>query len=356
LDKNFRRVLYIALVVGGLVVVDASSAYAAEEGLLDPVTQGVTDKAEGVATTGSALDAVVVDAPQAGNGVDATAGDRPAEGAPYLDDDFADDAVLLGVLGSFSRADVTGVLDGPLGEDGLVDGLLEGVLPTDIEVLGPDQPGPDQQGTGEPGTDEPGMGKPGTDPGTVDPGTDGPGKDGPGSVGTGAHGPGADRRGANGSGFRTRGGETPSVAMASRTGTGAGAVGGPGYSTAGYDTAAVTGSDDPADAGESPDGPDADRDLPVGGVDLSWGDKSDVVPAAAYDGMILPGGLGDGLRGTLTGLDGQAAPVVVPGETLAQTGPLITGQLALVSLLLGLGLAVLRTRRRRIVVSSRIDG
>jgi hypothetical protein len=354
LDKNFRRVLYIALVAGGLVVVDASSAYAAEEGLLDPVTQGVTDKAEGAATTGSALDAVVVDAPQAGKGVDATAGDGPAGVAPNLDDDFADDTVLLGVLGSLARADVTGVLDGPLGEDGLVDGLLEGVLPTDIEVLGPDQPGTGEPGTGEPGTDEPGTGEPGTDPGIVDPRTDGPGaggpgKDGPGTDGPGAPGPGADRPGANGPGLQTRGGETPGVAMTGRTGAGSC------YTTAGYDTAAVPGSDDPADAGESADGPDVGRDLPVGGVDLSWGDKADVVPTA-YDGTILPGGLGDGLRGTLTGLDGQAAPVVVPGETLAQTGPLITGQLALVSLLLGLGLAVLRTRRRRIVVSSRIDG
>ncbi|GHH71334.1 hypothetical protein [Promicromonospora soli] len=353
MDKNFRRALYIALVAGGLVVVDASSAYAAEEGLLDPVTQGVTDGVEGAAAAGSALDAVVADAPQPGKGVDATAGDGPAEGAPNLDDDFADDAALLGVLGSLARADVTWVVDGTQGAESLVDDLLEGVLPTDIEVPGPDQPGPDQlgtdqPGTGEPGAGEPGAGEPGTDPGVVEPGTDGPGAGSPGSGG-----PGADRPGANGPGFQTRGGETRGVAMTGRTG--AAAVGAPGYTTAGYDTAAVPDSDDPADAGESADGPDADQDLPVGGVDLSWGDKADVVPAA-YDGTILPGGFSDGLRGTLTGLDGQAAPVVVPGETLAQTGPLITGQLALVSLLLGLGLAVLRTRRRRIVVSSRIDG
>ena len=109
------------------------------------------------------------------------------------------------------------------------------------------------------------------------------------------------------------------------------------------------GSEDRGDTGAPASGPDADGGLPGGGVDISWGDKAVVVPTA-YDGTILSGGLGDGFYGTLTGLDGQAAPVVVPGDTLAQTGPLITGQLALVSLLLGLGIVALRMRRRRIVV------
>ena len=94
----------------------------------------------------------------------------------------------------------------------------------------------------------------------------------------------------------------------------------------------------------------ADDGAPDGGVDISWGDKAVVVPTT-NDGTILSGGLSEGLlNGTPTGLDGQVTPVSAPGETLAQTGPMITGQLALVSLLLGLGLLALRSRRRRIGV------
>ncbi|WP_036969685.1 hypothetical protein, partial [Promicromonospora kroppenstedtii] len=113
--------------------------------------------------------------------------------------------------------------------------------------------------------------------------------------------------------------------------------------------AVVPGADDAPGAGPASEQVAGDG-VPDGGVDISWGDKAVVVPTA-NDGTILSGGLREGLLGgTPSGLDGQVTPVSAPGETLAQTGPMITGQLALVSLLLGLGLLALRSRRRRIVV------
>jgi hypothetical protein len=347
MDRTFRRVLITALVAGGLVVVGASSAYAAGEGLLDPVTQGATDTAEGAGFAGGALDAVVDDAPPAGKGVDSTAGGSfevvlpPGAQDGNPGQDMTGVPGTEGVVGSLVR-DVAGVVDGPLGRDGLVDRLLEGVLPTDIAVRGQDEPGPDEPGAGDPGTDGPGTG----------PGADGPGADAPGT-----DRPGAGRPGTSGPGTRNPGGKALGVATPGGPGHGTAGYGTAGYDTHGYDTSGLSApdSDDPADAEAPPGGPDADRDLPAGGIDISWGDKATVVPTA-IDGTILAGGLSDGLVGTLTGLDGRAAPVVVPGEALAQTGPLITGQLALVSLLLGLGIAALRMRRRRLVVRPRSDG
>ncbi len=337
MDKYFRRVLYTALVAGGLVVAGASSAYAADVAL--PPDTRTVDPVEEATDEGSESDEGVVD----------------------------DIVGRQGVVGSLVRGDVVGAVDGTLGEDGLVDGLLEGVLPTDIEAPGPEEPGTDEPGTDEPGTEDPGTdpgtdgpgildpgaGDPGVvDPGIVDPGTDGPGAgpgtDGPGTGGPGANGPGADDPragpgaelpGAGVPGIENSGGETPGVVIPS------GVAGGLGSGTS---AVSAPGSDDRADAGVPAGGPDSERDLSGGSVDISWGDKAVVVPTA-YDGTILSGGLSDGYYGTLTGLEGQAAPVVVPG-TLAKTGPLITGQLALVSLLLGLGIVALRMRRRRIVV------
>jgi hypothetical protein len=247
------------------------------------------------------------------------------------------------------------LVDGTLGKDGLVNGLLEGVLPSDTDAPGPDEPGTDEPGTGEPGTDEPG--EPGTDaPGSDGPGTVAPGAGAPGAVDPGTGGPGTDDPdgdgpgtgpGAGGPGIRNPGGETPGAAIPADPGTdGYGYGYGFGYGTPGDDAGSGA---DAADAGASLTRSDVDKDLPHGGVDISWGDEATVVPAA-YDGAILPGGLGDGLGSTLTELDGQAVPVVAPGETLARTGSMITGQLALVSLLLGLGIAALRMRRRRLVV------
>lgn len=386
MDKYFRRVLYTALVAGGLMVVGASSAYAAGEGLVDPVTQGTPETTEEAAPTGGALDAAVEDGSPAGKEVDAAAEDGDAaDVVPPSDTGVADpvedvtdgtgadgsDGVVDdivgrdGVVGSLVRGDVVGVVDGTLGEDGLVDGLLEGVLPADIEVPGPEEPGTDEPGTDEPGTEDPGTEDPGTDPGTdgpgildpgagdpgvvdprpVDPGTDGPsagpGTDGPGTGGPGTNGPGADDPRA---GPRA---ELPEAGVPGIESSGGETSGGPG---SGVSLVSAPGPDGRADAGEPAGGPGSEEDLPGGGVDISWGDKAVVVPTAAYDGTILSGGLSNGYYGTLTGLEGQVAPVVVPGDALAQTGPLITGQLALVSLLLGLGIVALRMRRRRLVV------
>lgn len=402
MDKFFRRLFFTALVAGGLAVVAASSAYAAGDGQSDPVTQGASDRIEGAAPAGGAVDAAVED--HVGKGVDATAGDGsvaaesvgghalereatgdvltedvPNEGASsghIADEDGAHGAAGLvdgvvgrrGFVGSLVRGDLVGLVDGALGKDGLVSGLLEGVLASDTDAPGPDEPGTDEPGAGEPGTGEPGEpgsdepGEPGTDapgsdgPGTVDPGagdpgvvdpgtggqgTDDPDGDGPGT-GPGAGSPGTDRP-RGGPGTRDPGGEAPGAAIPAYPGTDGY---GYGFGTPGDDAGSGA---DAADAGASLTRSDVDRDLPRGGVDISWGDDATVVPTA-YGGAILPGGLGDGLGSTLTELDGQAVPVVDPGETLARTGSMITGQLALVSLLLGLGTAALRMRRRRLVV------
>ena len=147
MDKNFRRVLYTALVAGGLVVVGASSAHAAEEGLLDPVTQGVTDSvAEEPAARG---DLVAPESAPAGTRADTA----DADGAATDDSGPVDDLVgREGIVGSLLDADVAGVVNGALGKDSLVDDLLTG---------GAEEPGTEEPGTEEPGTEEPGSGRAG---------------------------------------------------------------------------------------------------------------------------------------------------------------------------------------------------
>lgn len=62
---------------------------------------------------------------------------------------------------------------------------------------------------------------------------------------------------------------------------------------------------------------------------------------------MLAGGLDEDLRGTSTEPEAEAEPAQqVPDASLAETGHMITGQLSLISLLLGLGIAALRMRRR----------
>nr|WP_285100430.1 hypothetical protein [Promicromonospora sp. MEB111] len=423
MHKNFRRALYTALVTGGLVVVGAASAYAAGDGLPDPA-QGAPEAIEGAASPAAAPEGL------AGDTAEVDAAVTPADDATELAPagDAAESVVHTDISGVVEE-----VLDGTLGEDGLVDGLLEGLLPVETEVPGgepgagepgagepgtdepgtdepgteapgagepgtdepgtpgtdqPNEPGTDQPGTDEPGTDEPGTDEPGTDePGTdqpgTDPGTDGPGildpgildpdagdpdvvepgagEPGPGEPATG--GPGRDTLGTGGSrpGHETElpGAHVPGIAhpTGDRSGTAApGAFGAPGQAAPGSaDAADADAADaDAADADAADAAPSGDRvqdvDAEQAGVDISWGDKAVVVPTT-NGGAILSGGPGAGyLIGTSTGLDGQVVPVDVPGETLAQTGPMITGQLALVSLLLGLGIVVLRMRRRRYVV------
>ncbi len=108
-------------------------------------------------------------------------------------------------------------------------------------------------------------------------------------------------------------------------------------------TAADGHEDDSAPAA----GPDAGAGVPGEGVDLSWGDKGGSVPTA-YDESFLSHGLSEGLRAIPPEpeAEAEAAPIVVPEAGLAETGHMTTGQLSLISLLLGLGIAALRVRRR----------
>jgi hypothetical protein len=109
----------------------------------------------------------------------------------------------------------------------------------------------------------------------------------------------------------------------------------------------VPGSDAPGEGATN--GRAADRGRSEQGVDISWGDKQRVDPED-YDGSILYGDLGDGLSATVEEPEPddrtEAEPVLVPGGTPVQAGHMFTGQLSLISLLLGLGIAVLRVRRR----------
>ena len=352
MDRNIRRVLFTALVAGGLVVVGASSAHATEEDLLDPVAQGVATE----------------------TGVDVPADDVDA-GA---DDGLVGDIVgREGVLDSLVRGDVGGVVDGALGEDGLVRDLLEDVPPIDIGVPEPETPGTGEPGTDEPGTDtgtdgpgvtdpepvdpgagEPGPNEPGTDepgadePGADEPGTDEPGTDDPGTDDPGSHDPGTDGSG----GARPETGVTGTPGIDSRPRPGGVAPGGPtphGVTpadpgtqgpTAGSGSGAAE-SDRESGQGATATASEAVGELPDGSVDIGWGGaKEAVVPS--YDGTILSGGLSEDFQITLTGPMAEAEPVDTPGETSARTGHTITGQLSLISLLLGLGIAALRMRRR----------
>lgn len=393
MERNIRRALYTALVAGGLVVVGASSAYAAVEGLPDhPVTQGTTHPvetgtvetgtAEGTGPAGGVLEPVAVGASPAGEAADAgptdndavvpdaavvpsaPAADVPVPYVPVPDggavDGVADDiAGRDGIVGSILEGDVTGVVEGALGEEGLVDGLLEGVPPIVIEV-----PELDAPGTLDPGAEDPGTGEPGTEePAPHAPGTGGHDPDGSGAGEPGGHGTGRPATDVVPTSVpRTGADEAPGAAdepTAGRPGNepqdnaAPGAPGAPGARAAGTSGSAAgpvgpVGVEGPASSGPAPV-PARTGDQRGEGVDIAWGDRSDAA-LAAYDGTILPVGVDDALRSTLTGYDGQQAASALPGDSTARTGPMITGQLALVLLLLGLGLAVLRTCRRPDVV------
>jgi hypothetical protein len=374
MDKNFRRVLYTALVAGGLMVVGASSAHAAEEGLLDPVTQGAVDPvAEEPAARGD-LDAL--ESAPAATGADAADAGAVTDGKGLVDDLVGRE----GIVGSLLEADVAGVVDGTLGEDGLVDDLLTGgVDEPGTEEPGTEEPGTEEPGTEEPGTEEPGTEEPGTEepgteepgteepgteePGTEEPGTEEPGTEEPGTEEPGTDGPGTDRPGTGGSGTGRPGNgggdaggprtERPSTGWSGTDGpdvhtpaagngqmTGSVTLGGE-YGTS-VGASSTSGADEDDDSAES----DTGRDHSGDGVDIGWGDKSG--PASrAYEGSYLSGGLGEDLGITTEPeAEVEAAPVMVPDDTLPEPGHMITGQLSLISLLLGLGIAALRTRRR----------
>jgi hypothetical protein len=95
-----------------------------------------------------------------------------------------------------------------------------------------------------------------------------------------------------------------------------------------------------------PAGPETDRELPGGGIDIGWGDRADGVRQAAYDGSILSGGLRDMVTGPEPDVDVEAEPMTALGDPLVRPDHMLTGQLTLISLLMGLGIAVLRIRRR----------
>ncbi|GAB2498017.1 hypothetical protein GCM10027063_41810 [Promicromonospora xylanilytica] len=379
MDRNFRRVLYTALVAGGLAVVGASSAHAAGEGPPDPVTQETTATTEHASVTGGDLDAATSPA--------ATGAETQGAGVGTSDETgLADDVVGPdGIVRSLLSADLADVVDGTLGEDGLVDDLLTGVpsgddeaplpeepgtdAPGAVDPPGTDEPGTDEPGTDEPGTDEPGTDTPGTDePGTDKPGTDKPGTAGPGRPGTGSHDPGP-RPAHPGAG--DEGTDAPADSHAPKPRTPESGTTEPrtteprtteprtGYS-GGYPVSAGTpgaipvghvpsDSAVPARAAVQPvrgtAEPMGEHPL-VQGVDLTWGATGGSVPTSS-SGSIRSGDMDDRPHRPVT--EPVAEPVarrVVPDADLAETGHMITGQLSLISLLMGLGIAALRTRRR----------
>lgn len=402
MDTNFRRVLYTALVAGGLVVVGASSAHAAEERLLEPASRTAVDPVAGSAAARDDLGAAVEvrEAEGAATGGAGLPVGTPADGiaADPADAGREGERGLVagivgpdGILGSLTDGDVAGVVDGALGADGLVDDLLGGLPGTDVPV--PEEPGAGVPGTGgpgaDPGTDGPGT-DPGTDPGTGGPGTDEPGTDEPGTGGPGSEEPVTGRPGTDGpepgTGTVRPGFVRPDTGAGTGAGTGTtGDLGnfpgdrgtegpevvltdaipdGRGSSVPAVDVIDLSPpstedldargagteqprADEPADT--TADERDADRDRTEEGIDISWGDKESVDPGD-YDGSILYGDLSDGLSATVVEPEPEdrteAEPVMVPGDATIQAGHMFTGQLSLISLLLGLGIAVLRMRRR----------
>ena len=342
MDRNIRRVLYTALVAGGLVVVGASSAYAAGDSLLDPVTQETTGTTEGAPAARGGLDVAEGVSP-AGERADAAGSDAVGTNGEA---DLADDLLVpKGVVRSLLSADVAAVVDGALGDDGLVEDLLAGGTPGGVEGPLPEgpvtgQPGTDEPGTGtgghdaEPRTDRPGMGEPGTDGSdTTEPRTTLPQSTEPHTS--------EPRTGYSG-------GELPSEAPAGpiAVGPGAGGPGGSGGSDA-------PGTDDSGPGARQDEGtpaaaPRPGEYLPAEGVDLAWGDTVGPVPTSSSGTMLAGEDLDRRRRAISTEPEAEAEPAqqVVPDATLAETGHMITGQLSLISLLLGLGIAALRMRRR----------
>ena len=293
------------------------------------------------------------------------------------------------LLDSLSRADVGDVLQGTLGRDGLLDDLLTGgasdddlpdeEVPDDVapedpapEDPAPDEPAPENPVAEDPQTTEPAPGgSGGLLPGNVGPGrdpadrpgvhlpgaerpTDRPGADRPGTgkPGAGQH---DERPGAEQSKAEKSGPEQSGPEQSYRPHADLSVLNIPDLLRSGpvLSTIALDRSTNRPRASDRPDTAPADT---LTGVDLSWGARADVVPTSVdgraadlagpdYDTTILMSGLYDGVRGPSSGLDEQTV-TARSSASLAPPGPTITGQLALVSLLLGLGIAALRRRRR----------
>jgi hypothetical protein len=348
MDRNFRRALYTALVAGGLMVVGASSAHAAEERLLDPVTQGATDSAEEEPAARGALDAL--ESASAGTGADVADGGTTAatdENGEAQGPDvgvvgergLVGDLVGEGIVGSLLGGDVAGVVDGTLGEGGLVDDLLTG----GGEEPGSEEPGSEEPGSEEPGSEEPGTEEPSTEePSTEEPSTEEPntGKPGAGKPSTGK--PGASNPAISAPAARNQTGE---VVASPTTGNTIPVDLGISSFPSNMGFAADNHEDHGAPATEVvATSADAGRGLPGEGVDIGWGDKAGAV-LPVHEGGYLPDAQ-YGAEGTSVEPEVETAPAVVPDSSLAETGHMITGQLSLISLLLGLGIAALRMRRR----------
>ncbi|MCP2265081.1 hypothetical protein APR03_002429 [Promicromonospora thailandica] len=390
MDRYIRRALCTVLVAGGLAVAGASAAYAA-----DPAVTGTATTAVAPGVGAAAQDA---DAGPSGRHVG-----REVLGA-LADGDVA--AVVAAALGEDGLvADLLPDAPPESPESPESPGVdepdtdLPGSDEPGVDEPGTDEPGTDEPGTDEPGTDEPGVDEPGTDlpgtdePGTDEPGTDLPGTDQPGTDQPGTDQPGTDQPGTDQPGTDQPGTDHPGIDLpgTDQPGNDAPGVGRPGKGDG--EDAPGTGTAPPVDDVETPrpaaenpgeveltagpghdltspsapvishellagtedlaTPPAVEPELPEGGVDLRWRDRKPGPEPLTYEGTsILPGGLTNGYLGTAVEPvpepepEDETGPGRAPGDQTVRTGHMFTGQLSLISVLLGLGIAVLRTRRR----------
>lgn len=311
MDRTIRRALYTTLVAGGLVVVGASPASAMVDGASNP---------------------------------DGVAGQH-------------------GIVESLLHADVGAVVEGTLGKDGVLDELLVGGRPPEADAPVPENPVienpvpvapvPETSPPEAPVPETPVPDVPATDPPTEAPASDRPGGLIDGIIGSGREP--ADRPGTSKPGKDRPASDRPKPRPVGS---------GPDQPDAHVIGVEALDVDGPVRARtDAVDRFVADADpaiAPATGVDLRWGARDGVVLTSSgataddlaepvYDARILMSGLYDGMHGTSTG-SSERAVTERSEESLAQTGPMTTVHLALASLLLGLGVAVLRTRRRPPVV------
>ncbi|GGM35709.1 hypothetical protein ACFQBY_10925 [Promicromonospora citrea] len=408
MDRFIRRALCTALVAGGLAVVGASAAHAAEAapaetaatgavdaaavpgaradrtGLLDGLTAddgvlGALARADvagvvtGVLGEGDTVDDLLPDAPEPGPGVPETAepgaedpaadepGTEPApaepDAEPAPEEPGAEEPGTQEPGAEEPGADEPGT--GP-GVD------LPGIDLPDTEVPGIDLPGTEIPGTEEPGAEEPATEEPATEePAAEEPATDGPGTgiidlpdlDGPARPGHGGHQdpdgrPSTDRPDSGGAVHGPRPGATadrpetvPGVELTSAsrhdlTSPSAPSSTGPVRRTADVPAVQVPVADERPAA-----------DQPDSSVDLRWGDGESLPDRPMHGEGSLSGDLSRSFLGSTDlpsprSTPDEEEPVPAPGEKPLLMGHMFTGQLSLISVLLGLGIAALRTRRR----------
>lgn len=404
MDRFIRRALCTALVAGGLAAVGASAAHAAEAA---PAEIAAAEAADAAAVPGARADRThLVDGLTAVHGVlgalaradvaGVVAGvlgegdaandllpDAPAE--PGLDEPGADDPAADGPgaepapaePGKEPAAEVPGAGEPGTDEPGTDEpntdepGTGPGLGVPGVDLPGADLPGTDLPGTPDPATEEPSTDDPATEePGTDEPVTDEPGAgivdlpglDGPGRPGHGGHqdtdgSPGTDRPDAGGAVHGHRPGSTtdrtgtvPGVELTSMgrhdlTSPSAPSSTSPVRRTADVPVVEVPAADEPPSA-EPPS--DERRD---GSVDLRWGDGGPLPDRPMHGEGSLSGDLSRSFLGSTvepspSSTPDEEEPVPAPGDKPLLMGHMFTGQLSLISLLLGLGIAALRTRRR----------